>query len=176
MSGWMFDAPVVTVHSLAQGLLDAIAAQRTSEEVTEHRRIIFVAHSHGGLVVKQALLTDFLTIRETGVVSRTDGVLFFGTPHAGSDLANIGRVVAMLLAAWGSDGDILEFVKPDSHANWELHGSFTDVLKYSRDRDDGPIKVWNFYEEIKTPIGFGLSPRLVRTINLCRMIHLLTII
>ena len=165
-SSWMLDAPVVTVRSLAKGLLAAIASESTSESASKDRRIIFVAHSHGGLVVKQALLTSFLENSTTGVLSRTDGVLFFGTPHQGSDLASLGHIVAVILSPWGSDGNILESIKPGSNANRELHVSFTDILNTSRARDQGAISIWNFYEEVKTPIVLGLSRRLVRCLIL----------
>lgn len=160
MSEWKFDAPVVTPHSLAQGLLDAIASTCTSE-CSKDRRIIFVAHSYGGLVVKKALSIDFAK-SVSGVVSRTDGVLFFGTPHRGSELASHGRVFAMFLSPWGSDGDIVDFLKRGSNANWELHNSFTNVLDHSSDGDRGSLRVWNFFEEKKTSFGYGLAPRLVR--------------
>jgi hypothetical protein len=165
-SSWMLDAPVVTVRSLAKGLLAAIASESTSECASKDRRIIFVAHSHGGLVVKQALLTSLLEKSTTGVFARTSGVLFFGTPHQGSDLASLGHVVAAILSPWGSDSNLLELIKPGSNANRDLHVSFTDILNKSRTRDQGAIYIWNFYEEVKTHIGLGLSPRLVRCLTI----------
>lgn len=158
----MLDAPVVTVRSLAKGLLAAIASGSSSGIARKDRRIIFVAHSHGCLLVKQALLTSFLEQSITGVFSRTDGVLFFGTPHQGSDLASLGHLVTAFLRPWGSDGNILESIKPGSILNRELHDSFTDTLNKSRARDEGAISIWNFYEEVPTSIGLGLSRRLVK--------------
>ncbi|KAI9860939.1 MAG: hypothetical protein M1813_005618 [Trichoglossum hirsutum] len=120
-SGWMIDAPVVDVHSLARNLLDTIAVQSRSEDSANRRRVIFVAHSHGGLLVKEALVIDSLGGNEDGIASRTDGILFFGTPHGGSTLASLGRVVSAVLGAWGSDADVLGFITPGSKAIWQLH-------------------------------------------------------
>jgi hypothetical protein len=156
-SDWMVDEPVVRVDSLARGFLGAIAAMRTTEE----RRMVFVAHSHGGLVVKQALRTDFEEKSAAGLFSRTKGVLFFRTPHRGSDLAGFGRFIAMGQIPWGADGDILKFVMPSSNANHELHNGFTNVLK-SVDRqgsrtysglDDLNLERWSTSEHLPKTDG-----------------------
>src|SRR5204862_3419713 len=127
-----------------------------------------VAHSHGGLLVKEALVIDSLRRNADGITSRTDGILFFGTPHGGSTLARLGRVVSAVLSAWGSDADILGFIIPGSKAIWQLHESFITVLQQRmKDTDHGPVHIWNFYEERKTTVfdfGFGFKlARLVRS-------------
>ena len=93
----MIDAPVVDLHSLAQNLLDTIKARRLDENSTKDRRIIFVAHSHGGLLVKEALVIDTLEGSVAGIASCTDGILFFRTPYRGLALTKFGCVVLMVL-------------------------------------------------------------------------------
>jgi hypothetical protein len=50
-------------------------------------RIVFIAHSMGGLVVKKAVITSKINpmFRELG--ERIHALYFFGTPHRGADLA-----------------------------------------------------------------------------------------
>ena len=51
--------------------------------------ILFVCHSYGGLVAKEMLRIGLDIDRAyTDVVRRTAGLAFFGTPHAGSRIAN----------------------------------------------------------------------------------------
>ncbi|MGY8685135.1 alpha/beta fold hydrolase [Bradyrhizobium sp. UFLA05-153] len=64
------------------------------------RPIIFVCHSMGGLIVKQILraasdLTATDEFRQFG--SRVVGIVFLGTPHTGSDLANTAVNIGGLL-------------------------------------------------------------------------------
>lgn len=64
------------------------------------RPIVFVCHSMGGLIVKQILraasdLTATDEFRQLG--SRVVGIVFLGTPHTGSDLANTAVSIGGLL-------------------------------------------------------------------------------
>ena len=76
------------------------------------RPLIFIAHSLGGIVVKQvnpyytitlqdsvdlylqALLQARLEPRYETIRNATLGIIFFGTPHRGSDKAVYGKVLA----------------------------------------------------------------------------------
>ena len=54
------------------------------------RPLCFVSHSMGGLLVKQLLRHALDIAREYQHISKaTRGVVFFGTPHTGSDLASL---------------------------------------------------------------------------------------
>ena len=77
-SGWMTDALIVDVPSLAQNLLDTIKARCSNKDRTKDGRILFVTYSYGCLLVKEALVIDALEESEASIASRTDGILFFG--------------------------------------------------------------------------------------------------
>lgn len=50
---------------------------------------MFVAHSMGGLVVQEALVTARGTEEFKSIVNNTIGILFFATPHRGTHLAKM---------------------------------------------------------------------------------------
>jgi triacylglycerol esterase/lipase EstA (alpha/beta hydrolase family) len=162
----MTDAPVIDVHSLAQGLLGTLQARRQSEVNTANRRLVFIAHSHGGLVVKEALVIDCLS-DNAGVASHTDGIVFLGTPHAGSSLANLGRIVSMLLQLWGSDADILKPLTPGSKSLSMLQENFARTLRsLKKRRNNQTLNIQNFFEEYPTTIfDLGLGIRLRRLVG-----------
>jgi len=65
------------------------------------RPVIFVTHSLGGLVVKQALrhACDFGNPDWAPIAQNTKGIAFLATPHSGSDLANYLKYLGTLLKA-----------------------------------------------------------------------------
>ncbi|KAH6682505.1 hypothetical protein B0J14DRAFT_527884 [Halenospora varia] len=66
----------------------AISDQRSE---CQERPLIFIVHSLGGLVLAQALLICTKAEKEVEkVFQSTRGIIFMGTPHAGSGLADIG--------------------------------------------------------------------------------------
>ncbi|KAI4124449.1 MAG: hypothetical protein LQ347_005731 [Umbilicaria vellea] len=82
------------IHNHAEGLVAALAANRRLRKATE-RPIIFIAHSLGGLVVKRALIYSSeirgpKTEHLRSIFVSTFGILFLGTPHKGSDMAQWG--------------------------------------------------------------------------------------
>ena len=61
------------------------------------RPLIFVAHSLGGLLVKQALIESSKQAcdgRDRNLHEKCHAVIFFGTPHRGSGDASMGRIIA----------------------------------------------------------------------------------
>jgi hypothetical protein len=66
-----------------------VLAELVSQGLAEHP-IIFVAHSLGGLVVKQVLriAADHRGRDTASIFDKTRGVVFLGTPNVGSHLAN----------------------------------------------------------------------------------------
>lgn len=89
----------VTVGAHATSLLDRLMKKRTPAEAC-HRPIIFIAHSMGGLVVKQALIfarnggPPFTCIKNS-----TYGLVLFAVPHRGGNKADIGDSLATICCA-----------------------------------------------------------------------------
>ncbi|KAK4449085.1 hypothetical protein QBC34DRAFT_97915 [Podospora aff. communis PSN243] len=85
---------VQSLEDLSNSFRDSLLPLSTE---TNHRPIIFIAHSLGGLIVKQMLISlskskdnsdDHLRIFQ-----RASGVLFFGVPHDGIDIASFVMMV-----------------------------------------------------------------------------------
>lgn len=91
------------IHNHAEHLVAELAANRRLRKCME-RPIIFVAHSLGGLVVKRALIYSSeirgnYTEHLRSVFVSTYGILFLGTPHKGSDIAEWGSRLEWICGA-----------------------------------------------------------------------------
>ncbi|KAL8934165.1 MAG: hypothetical protein Q9216_006041 [Gyalolechia sp. 2 TL-2023] len=83
------------IHNHAEQLIAALQSNRRIRKATE-RPIVWIAHSLGGLVVKRALIYSseirgIKTEHLRSVFVSTYGILFLGTPHHGSDIAQWGN-------------------------------------------------------------------------------------
>ncbi|KAK0620578.1 hypothetical protein B0T14DRAFT_457672 [Immersiella caudata] len=101
------------------------------------RCIIFVAHSLGGIIVKEVLRRSDSRIAEhRDILTSTTGVVFMGTPHRGSPgLASIGDAVRkvaqnilrmntneQVIRALGLNSPELELCRESFVALWQTHG------------------------------------------------------
>ncbi|EFY94038.2 hypothetical protein MAA_10501 [Metarhizium robertsii ARSEF 23] len=81
----------------AKSLLSSLVDER--EEKDEMLRpIVFVGHSLGGIVIKQALFQARIEQRYSSISKSTIGIIFLGTPHRGSEKAAYGKLLATLAA------------------------------------------------------------------------------
>ena len=63
-----------------------------------NRPIIFIVHSLGGLLIKQMLRSARDMAKEyQNIVKKTVGIVFFATPHSGSNLANYTKYIENIL-------------------------------------------------------------------------------
>lgn len=90
-----FGNTTATVRDYASDLLGSLVARRANVNETA-RPIVFVAHSLGGIIVKQALILAQTEAEYQGIKTHTKGIFFFATPHKGSNFANYGAVLAKL--------------------------------------------------------------------------------
>ncbi|CAG9943269.1 unnamed protein product [Clonostachys rosea f. rosea IK726] len=106
----------------ADELLEAIRAERDDIQT---RPIIFLGHSMGGLLIKQALINAHNNPKYRKIKDATSGIGFFATPHRGVDssLMSLGEVVAKIAdrAGFRQGDNILEVLKQGS--------MFADVLR-----------------------------------------------
>lgn len=121
----------------------------------QERPIIFVAHSLGGIVVKQALLHSFdqrsSSIKYIQAISdSTVGVSFMGTPHEGTEKASLGRILANLVGVFKDvNTDIITSLQKEGRELIDLQRRFYELLR-GREESGKPIGIANFIEEYST--------------------------
>lgn len=88
----LFSKSKATTEEYAKSLLVNLKDNRNGVGQVQ-RPIIFIAHSLGGIICKQALIIAKQDPTFTPLLDLTDGVVFFGTPHRGARTsADIGVV------------------------------------------------------------------------------------
>ncbi|KAK6226603.1 LipA and NB-ARC domain-containing protein [Colletotrichum tabaci] len=123
----------------AQTLVTNLTLYRKSER-TSRNPIIFVAHSLGGLLVKRALLySNDVTARNQedarSIFISTYGIIFLGTPHAGSDMATWGLVLQRMADAiaprkvFESESILLKTLKRDNETLESISNHFLDIYQ-----------------------------------------------
>jgi hypothetical protein len=96
-----YDAPLVAPRSDPQSLdqqgRDALTALAGAG--IGRRKLIFVAHSLGGILVKAILTSAAQTLDdgEKRLLKNTHGVVFVGTPHSGSDLTLLRHAIPIVV-------------------------------------------------------------------------------
>ncbi|KAF4826189.1 Vegetative incompatibility protein HET-E-1 [Colletotrichum tropicale] len=101
MSFWynstaQFSKSTSDIDVFSDQLLEGLLAEKESIEEQE-RPLIFICHSLGGLMFKQAYLKALDSDEHMFLAKRISGVFFFGTPHKGSSLASWSTMTARLL-------------------------------------------------------------------------------
>lgn len=132
----------ISQHGLA--LLNCISDERHDYS---DRPLIFVAHSLGGLLVKQALIESFkyqLAGQDRNLHHVCKALIFFGTPHRGSPDASLGLVVSRIAKALQFDVNesILRDLDPSSGSSTlsGLVDDFNSLLMRQK------IRVYTFQE------------------------------
>ncbi|CCA76425.1 related to tetratricopeptide repeat domain protein-Neosartorya fischeri [Serendipita indica DSM 11827] len=145
-----------TIYQHADKFLKSLSRQRIDHP---RRPIIFIAHSLGGIVLKQALglchsesvgsKNDFRDI----LVS-THAVLFFGTPHYGVNGVELLHTMNRLLSVYlKTTKVIVQNLKKNSPALENIQRSYTSASK--------EIENVLFYEVYPTPIIGGKRKMIV---------------
>ncbi|KAI0401115.1 Alpha/Beta hydrolase protein [Xylaria palmicola] len=137
----------------SNNLLSALSSLRSE---AGPRPIVFIAHSLGGLVVKDALLSS-RTSPEAHLKDCVRALLFLGTPHYGADLADIGqRLVALAggLTRAKTNQKILGVLQKDSEVLFRIQKGFHELLRSQQKDGTPPLEITCCYEELPlTGIG-----------------------
>lgn len=126
------------ISDIAKQLLYHLHNKRTSE-AQRQRPIIFIAHSLGGIVIKEFLHIASNTGNDE-LASSVCGILFLGTPHRGSHTASFMDVVSgVLKPLLGRPADII--IK-DLSSNSRHLQELDQLLRFTL----GKIDIYSFYE------------------------------
>ncbi|KAK7973104.1 hypothetical protein PG988_007238 [Apiospora saccharicola] len=120
-----------TVYDIAWDFLVSLEASRRTDPT---RPIMLIAHSLGGIVIKEMLRRSSMCrlgqSHLNSVFSSTTGIIFFGTPHGGSDPRGIVQSVAeRLIKAVGFtvNQQIVDTLLPSSERLRELRDEFSPL-------------------------------------------------
>ena len=139
-------ASQATIFHHAQTLLSDLAMLRGSEP-DRKKPLVFIAHSLGGIVVKDALSlsqNDLTHLKE--ILPATIGVMFLGTPHHGSKAASLGKVAFEISRVFfqNPNMEILRGLERNSEILERITRSFGQILAA------GHLRVHSFREELHT--------------------------
>lgn len=142
-----------TVYDIAWNLLVALESERRA---APSRPVLFVVHSLGGIVVKEALRRSrscqMGQAHLRGIFESTIGIIFFGTPHAGADPRTfLHRVAEKVVKAAGLsvNEQIVSALLPSSERLRELRDEFGPMAQ-----DRGWI-IHSFQEQFGVDVLFG---------------------
>ncbi|KAG8526971.1 uncharacterized protein KY384_008400 [Bacidia gigantensis] len=150
----VFNPSKATLYDLAVGFVSSLMTKRLPRQ---RRPIIFVAHSMGGIICKKALILALNDPYYRPILEDCAAVLFFGTPHRGSELSGIGGIAADIfnLALFVSGSgmmtgrareDLIRSLNPRSRELLEINRDFRQVAD--------KFRILSFYEtEETTPLG-----------------------
>jgi hypothetical protein len=146
-----------TFMGKANELLEAIRIKRDG---VESRPILFLGHSMGGLLIKQALVNAQNNPRYTPIKDATKGLAFFATPHHGGDwkLVSLGGAAAKIATTIGTQkgDDVLETLKKGSIYSDILQEQFRpqlskyDIISFWGALDDASSHKMNLRETLHT--------------------------
>ena len=122
-----------TVYDIALDFLKSLEAERHSQPA---RPLIFVAHSLGGIIVKEALRRSHGFESHHNhlhqIYESTAAIMFFGTPHKGADprglLQHIAEKVARA-AGLTVNEQIVDTLLPTLERLRELHDEFAPMAR-----------------------------------------------
>ncbi|KAK3379401.1 hypothetical protein B0T24DRAFT_154684 [Lasiosphaeria ovina] len=144
------------VGNHAGNLLTSLASYREKDDTNE-RPIIFVCHSLGGVVCKDALVKS--RERPEGhlqsILRSTRGIAFLGTPHHGSGSARwaelLSRSIGMVKQ---TNTEIVAVLRSESEVLARIQESFYTMVMARGKEGAQPIEISCFYEELPLP-GVG---------------------
>lgn len=137
----------------AANLLNDLTTDRASCDASS-RPLIFVTHSLGGLVCKEAILLSRNNpeahLRE--IFNYTKGIIFMGTPHSGSWVADWARMPASALGLVKSTNrSLLEILETDDQFLESIQVRFWSMIRELREAGRR-LDVTCFFEELPLPI------------------------
>jgi hypothetical protein len=158
---WGYDSFVVQVSVAsknrlidhAMNLLIDLTNDRASCGASD-RPLIFVAHSLGGLVCKETILTSRHNpeIHLRDVFQHTVGIIFMGTPHRGSWMADWMRIPASSLGVFKSTNkSLLQVLETDDQLLESIQVKFWSMVREQRE-SGRRLEITCFFEELPLPV------------------------
>ncbi|KAK4206119.1 Alpha/Beta hydrolase protein [Rhypophila decipiens] len=137
----------------ATNLLNDLTTDRASCNASS-RPLVFVAHSLGGLVCKEAILLSRNNPEShlRGIFDGTKGIIFMGTPHKGSWMADWAKAPASALGLVKSTNkSLLGILETDNQLLESIQVNFWSMIRELREAGRR-LEVTCFFEELPLPV------------------------
>lgn len=119
-----------TIYDIALDFLTSLEAERRSQP---SRPLVFVAHSLGGIVVKEVLRRSHgFDNHLRQIYKSTAAIVFFGTPHGGADPRGLLELIAekvVRAAGFAVNEHIVNTLLPTSERLRELRDEFAPMAR-----------------------------------------------
>ncbi|KAL6693367.1 WD40-repeat-containing domain protein [Trichoderma pleuroticola] len=144
-SDWLVDACFESARDIGLRLIESLIEHRKT-----HARLplLFVGHSFGGIVIKEALSSDLEDTQR--ILEDTCGIIFLGTPHLGSLVADFGATLAYLTGFLGSNTGLLLLLRSNSEMLVNLSIAFQSCLERKYQDLDKKTKIVSICEQKPT--------------------------
>ena len=138
------------IRDHARDLVNELAGVRTTEE-ERARAIIFVVHSLGGIVCKDALQVSTCSAEPhlQAIAALTRAILFAATPHEGSSLAAWAKIPASTLGVIKqTNTNLLAILQTTSEVRDRVQYDFASHLR-KRQSQGPPFEITCLFETLK---------------------------
>jgi pimeloyl-ACP methyl ester carboxylesterase len=120
----VYPTPSSNGKMTSEQLSDVLWASLKKDHVWEHREVVFLAHSLGGILVEEMLL------RHPAEAARVKFIVSYGTPHEGSPVARIASLYdkdpLLLDLKDGSDNSVLTNLE----RNWRAQATVNGIHRF----------------------------------------------
>ncbi|EPS42428.1 hypothetical protein H072_3599 [Dactylellina haptotyla CBS 200.50] len=158
VTAWFEGATSNLIHHHSETMISRLhnfRSRKIDGKNSTERPIIWIGHSLGGILIKRALIYSNScgvdhNERLRSIKVSTQGILFMGTPHMGSDLVRWGSLARRLLCFFPGlklDSSMLSMLGQNSETLQNINTLFTGIASY--------FEIVYFYEELETLLPTG---------------------
>jgi len=153
---YVMRASVASANGLIDHATNLLAKLTTNRDLNNasSRPLVFVAHSLGGLICKEAILLSRNNPEPhlCGLFESTKGIIFMGTPHKGSWMADWAKIPASAIGFVKSTSkSLLEILETNSQYLESIQTRFLAMLRQQREAGRR-LEVTCFLEELPLPV------------------------
>uniref|UniRef100_A0A0B7JWK8 Nephrocystin 3-like N-terminal domain-containing protein n=1 Tax=Bionectria ochroleuca TaxID=29856 RepID=A0A0B7JWK8_BIOOC len=138
----------ISIEGLARSFLDSYKAFRQTTETTQ-RPIIFIGHSLGGLLIKEALILANQNDKDrenSDFFKSASGLMFFGVPNMGINLGKLREITRDQL-----NNQLIMDLQLDSESEPTPYmKTLLGRFRSCHEKQDPPMRIISYYEEKMT--------------------------
>ncbi|KAF3081300.1 hypothetical protein TWF102_010237 [Orbilia oligospora] len=158
VTSWFEGATSNMIHHHSETMISRLhnfRSRKIDGKNSTERPIIWIGHSLGGILIKRALIYSNScgvdhNERLRSIKVSTQGILFMGTPHMGSDIvrwASLARKLLLFFPGVKLDSTMLSMLGQNSETLQNINTLFTGIAS--------SFEIVYFYEEIETVLPTG---------------------